>query len=419
MTGFLKTAVPLMLLLCGGWLCIRLKGFPFLHPLRTLRAAGGSADSRRALWMALGGTLGVGNIAGVCLALAVGGAGSLLWMWICALLAMFIKYAEVTLALGGARSAHPFAPAPSLSYLFGDSRLSRAGGLLFCLCGVGLTVTLGGMIQSNAVAASFADTFHFSPFLTGVLLSALTFGVISGGGKRISAVTLRLIPLAAVLYSLLCLGVIFRCRAALPKALADILSGAFSLRAAGGGSVGWLVALKTGCARGLLSNEAGCGTAPMAHATADGTDPARQGVMGMIEVAVDTLLLCTLTGVAVLSAFPGGLPPVGTGLEPVMQALSRTFGRGAVVLLSVLVLLFAFGTVICWGYYGEVCYRALTGGGRLAMRFYPFLLPLAVLFGAVLAPAFLWSATDLLLGLMVTVNLAAVVRCRGEIVPPF
>ena len=133
MAGIMGAAVPLMLLLCGGWLCVRLKGFAFLHPLRTLRAAGGSAGSRRALWMALGGTLGVGNIAGVCLSLAVGGAGSLLWMWVCALLSMFIKYAEVTLALGGTRAAHPYAPAPSLSYLFGQSRLSHAGGWLFCL----------------------------------------------------------------------------------------------------------------------------------------------------------------------------------------------------------------------------------------------------------------------------------------------
>lgn len=419
MAGIMGAAVPLMLLLCGGWLCVRLKGFAFLHPLRTLRAAGGSAGSRRALWMALGGTLGVGNIAGVCLSLAVGGAGSLLWMWVCALLSMFIKYAEVTLALGGTRAAHPYAPAPSLSYLFGQNRLSHAGGWLFCLCGLGLTMTLGGMIQSNAVAASFADTFCFQPILTGVLLSALTFAVISGGGKRISSVTLRLIPLAAALYSLLCLWVIVRCRAALPQALGAVFSGAFSPRAVGGGSVGWLVALETGCARGLLSNEAGCGTAPMAHATADGADPARQGVMGMIEVAVDTLLLCTLTGLAVLTAFPDGIPSVETGLEPVRQAFSLVLGPAASAALTVLVLLFAFGTVICWGYYGEVCARALTGGKTTAMLFYPFLLPAAVLLGAVFVPSFLWSATDLLLGVMVAVNLAAILRCRREILPPF
>ncbi len=411
--------VPCLLLVCGGWLCIKLRAFPFLHPFRTLRAAGGTPESRRALWMALGGTLGVGNIAGVGLALALGGAGSIFWMWVCALLAMFIKYAEVTLALRGRHSAEHHPDAPSLSYLLVGEPLARWLGVVFCLCGLGLTLFLGGMIQSKAIASVFESKFGIAPVLTGVFASVATFGVISGGGKRISGMTLRLIPTAAVLYAFCCLLMMWQCREALPEALSRVFREAFSGRAATGGcTAGWLVALRVGCQRGLLSNEAGCGTAPMAHATATSARPEQQGVMGMAEVAVDTLLLCSLTALSLLCAFPEGLPTVETGLEPVEVAFTRLLGAGAGYLLAVLVFLFAFGTVICWGYYGEVCMRALFGGRKAALKIYPFLLPLAVFLGALLAPAFIWSATDLLLSIMVVINLLAVFRHRRNITPP-
>ena len=366
-----------------------------------------------AFLMALAGTLGVGNISGVALGILIGGAGSLLWMWLSALLAMLIKYAEIVLALRGQEKQKSSSPYDSLSYIGGQA--GKFGHLLLTLFSFAILLSaifLGGMLQSNAVAESFSASLGISPILVGVFLFLLTIAVIFGGGKRISAVTMRLIPGATVLYALLCFGVFWVYRGNFPLVLGRIFREGLSVRSASGGVLGYGMAkaVGVGCKRGLLSNEAGCGTAPIAHATSHNSCPERQGVWGIFEVFVDTILLCSLTGFAVL--LPGGdLPTADGGMRMVGDAFELVWGNWGGFLLSFAVGLFAFATIICWSYYGSIALSVFTFSPK-AGQIYRWCFALAVPVGALVAAPFMWYMTDILLGVMTAINLAAIWRHR-------
>lgn len=392
--------VPLLLFAAGLYFLVRLRGFFLIHPLKTLRYAAGRGDRRAALSslaIALGGTLGVGNITGVTSALFVGGPGALFWMWCSALLSMGLHFAEVVLALDTA------APPGLPRYLSGGIT-----GKVFPVSLLLLSLTLGGGLQSAATAEAAQIALRVPPALTGALLAVPVALVTVGGVTRIASASNRVIPLVTLLFSLLCLGVIVAYRARLPGVFRSIIADAFSLRAAAGGGIGTLIRrASVGFRRGLLSNEGGCGTASVAHAAATSCDPVRQGVYGIVEVATDTLLLCTLTGLAVLCAGYSG-----EGVAPLLCAFSETYGRCAGVLLFLAVFLFAFATAVSYCFYGRTATVALaggTGGG------FPLLLAFFLFIGVFLPRGLLFFLSDLFLGVLAVLNLAALIKKADRI----
>ena len=393
--------VPLFLFAAGLFFLIRLRGFYLFHPVKVLRYAAKKGERRAALSglaVALGGTLGVGNVTGVTSALFLGGPGALFWMWCSALLSMGLHFAEVALALDTA------APPGLPRYLDGGITKTLFPFALLCL-----SLTLGGGLQSAAAAEAAKITLSVPVGFSGAFLALSVVSVTAGGFARIRTASCRVIPFVTLLFSLSCLGVIFAFRADLPAVFRAIFRDAFSLRAAAGGGVGvFLRRASVGFRRGLLSNEGGCGTASVAHAGEGSGDPARQGVFGIIEVATDTLLLCTLTGLAVLCAGYSG-----DGVAPLLSAFRAVYGGGSDVLLFSAIFLFAFATAISYCYYGKSALAALTGGEGGA---FPYLLSLFLFVGVFLPRRVLFFLSDLFLGTLAVLNLAALLKRADRIV---
>ncbi len=416
----LGAALPFLLLSAGLLYAILLRGAPFFHPIRTLLLLKGKTreETRRSLYglcMALSGTLGVGNISGVALAIAFGGAGSIFWMWVSALLAMLLKYAEILLALTCGREGCGLGAMGYMKQAF-RGRLGGVMAALFALLCVLLAFLLGGLLQANAISECLSGFFGTPPLWVGVLLALLAALVIFGGEGRIGRVTAVLVPLLTLSYFLLSVWILLRNAAAVPSAFGRIFASAMSGEAALGGGLGFLFSkgLRYGVARGLLSNEAGCGTAPLAHATAK-TDPVKQGIMGMMEVFVDTILLCTVTALVILVAFEEVPTALGGALVAVL-AYGRLAGEGASVFVAVALVLFAYGTVICWAYYGEKGIGYLCGERPFYKRAYFFLFCLSLFGGCFFSSAFVWGVTDTLLSLMTLSNLAALLLLAPTVV---
>ncbi len=396
--------LPLALLSVGLLYAIRLKCFPLFHPVKTIKALfhGQKKEAFHALSMALAGTLGVGNIAGVALSVAVGGAGAVFWMWVSAAVAMFLKYAEIVLAFvfrekgrGGAMYY--------MRYGIGG-KVGKAFACLFALACIPAAFSLGSTVQANAVAESARLVFHVPEWLAGILLCGCTFLAVTGGARGIKRITSRLIPLLTVFYLGISLYAVFTHLSAVPSVLARIFAEAFSPLSAVGGACGFFTssAVRYGVTRGLLSNEAGAGTAPMAHATADNA-PVSQGVLGMAEVFIDTFVLCSATALTVLLAFPDGVPLSG-GIAIVLSAFSSLVGPWTALPLTLSVILFVYATVLCWCFYGESALRYLTPRKSIKNA-YLFLFHLCLLLGSVFSGESVWLFTDSSVALMTLLNL--------------
>ena len=387
-----------------------LLGYYFFFRLGCLAPRWGQKREKgafRALCMSLSGTLGVGNVSGVALAIAVGGAGAVFWMWASLPAAMALKYAEVTLAAAH-RKEDKNGVAAYLSRLPHGACLSA---LFFSLC-LFVAFFMGSMMQASAAAETLEVFYHVPPAVTGALLLLCTLPFALGGGKRIAAFTEKLIPLLTLLYIIASLWVILPRASHLPAIFSRIFSDAFSPMAAGGGILGVLTspALRQGVVRGLVSNEAGCGTAPMAHAAFSQGDPAARGRMGIWEVFVDTGLLCTLTALSILLALDP-LPDFG-GTALAVAAYAAGLGAFAVPFLSFSLVFFAWGTVLCWTFYAEVCSAELFGGKKRGAR---LLFCGSLLLGAVFTPEAVWGLSDLFLSLLCLLNLGALFYHRREI----
>ena len=400
-------ALPVALIAVGAVYLFGTRAFFIFHPLRALRVMLGKEkkEALSALSLALAGTLGVGNIAGVALAVAIGGAGSVFWMWVSALFAMFLKYGEVVLAL---LYKEKKSGAGGAMYYMRDAVGGRLGTLLshaFCVLCLLCALTLGSSVQANAAAESLA-ALSVPPLFSGVMLALFAALAVFGGAKRIERVTSRLIPLLTLFYTLLSLYACLLHASLLPTILLRIFKEAFSpLAAASGGGVFLsLRAVRYGVCRGLLSNEAGAGTAPLAHATAKNT-PTSQGLLGAFEVFIDTFVLCSATAFVVLLAFPTPSAAEG-GVALVLSAFSLLVGEWTRVPLIFSVVLFVYATVICWCFYGERALSYFSESVRLRRAYLcVFLLLLAV--GSVFSGDLIWSATDLSLCALTLINLLA------------
>ena len=388
----------------------------------------GEVTPLQAMTTALAATVGTGNIAGVAGAIALGGPGAVFWMWISALLGMATKYAEVALAV------HFRERAPDGSFRGGPMYYIRALGRgfkplagAFALLGALAAFGIGNMVQANtaAEAVSFAVT-ALCPAAAGMeqplrlttgILAALAVGLaLMGGAARIGRVTERLVPFMSALYALAALVVVFLNLPAAGRALVDIVASAFTPTAALGGAAGMGIqrALQCGMERGMFSHEAGMGSAPIAHAGAQGADPDRQGLLGIFEVFADTVVICTLTALAILAS---GVPvPYGgaAGAELVIAAFGTAFGDGLAALMTAVCLaLFALSTILSWSLYGERCFTYLTGGRWTAL--YRAAFTGAVVLGAAMRLDVVWALSSTLNGLMALPNLIALFPLSGVV----
>lgn len=416
-------AVPLLLFLSGIFFFCRIGPFFLRHPWRALgallRGKGGRGDGtspRRALAVAMAGTLGVGNIVGVASAIRMGGAGAVFWMWVSAALAMLLKYAEIVLAHTTRRYDSDGRPHGGAMYYIKEAFGGRVGkGLsaVFALLLVGLSLSLGGAIQSFAAADALLGVFALPRWLIGGVLAVLSAVILLCGSRRVEAVCEHLVPAVCLLFSVASLAVLVLRREALPYAFGAIFKGAFSRESVGGGVLGFLCsgAVRYGFTRGLVSNEAGCGTAPIAHAAANNDSAAEQGLLGIFEVFVDTIVLCTMTALVILVS---GLKIGGEGVMPVVRAYSAVLGRAAGPLIALSVLFFAFATILSWSHYGCEALLYLTRR-QSARRALILAISLSTLWGAFAAPDFIWGITDLTLGLMTVINLTALLLCHRRV----
>jgi AGCS family alanine or glycine:cation symporter len=410
---------PMIVLLMGtgvlltvltGAVQFRYLGFALREVLGKIavRGAGaGSVSPFQAVATALASTVGVGNIAGVATAIALGGPGAVFWLWVSGLLGMCTKFSEIVVAL------HYREPDATGTLRGGAMYILKRGLRLPWLGGVFALLTamaafgIGNMVQANSVSAALDTSFGITPWMTGIGLVVVTATVILGGIKRIAEVTQILVPFMALLYLAGGLAVIVLYVDRLPHALTLVFDGAFSGTAATGGFAGgtMMMALRYGVARGLFSNEAGLGSAPMVHAAAQTDHPARQGLYGIFEVFVDTILICSTTALVILVTDTWASGATGAALSARAFQTGLPGTAGDLIVTSGL-LLFAFSTLIGWSYYGETGIVYLLGA-RAAMP-YRLAWLLFVYLGAVGSLHLVWDIADTLNGLMAIPNLIAV-----------
>jgi AGCS family alanine or glycine:cation symporter len=408
---------PMIVLLMGtGLLLTILTGFvqfarlgtslrEVLGKVFTRGRGAGSVTPFQAVATALASTVGVGNIAGVATAIFLGGPGALFWLWISGVLGMCTKYAEIVVALHYREPDEAGVMRGGAMYTLKKLGLPWAGGIFALLTSLA-AFGIGNMVQANSVAASLNASFGIPPFHTGFILMVLTAVVILGGIKRIGEFTSVLVPFMAIVYLGGGLVILVMHADRLPAALSLVFDGAFTGTAATGGFAGSTVmlALRYGIARGLFSNEAGLGSAPMVHAAAQTDHPVRQGLYGIFEVFVDTILICTMTGLVILvtDTWTSGATGAALSAKAFETGLPGTWGH---VIVTVGVLLFSYSTLIGWSFYGETGIVYLLGA-RAAVP-YRILWLVFIYLGAIGQLHVVWDVADTLNGLMALPNLAA------------
>ncbi len=426
---------PALILILGGGIFLSIRSlfpqiflFPaairdFLWKLSRKNDDPGTVSPFQALCTALAATVGTGNIAGVAGAISIGGPGAIFWMWICAFFGMATKFAEATLAIRYRQnSGGEYAGGPMYMIKNGMSRrwLPLAG--IYSFFGVAAAFGVGNATQINAVvtgvnqalAAFGAEPAFAGNLILGLLLSALITSVLLGGAKRIGQLAERLVPFASALYLLLGIGVLIaRAQQVLP-ALASIAQGAFSPRAVTGGAVGSaFLTLRIGVSRGVFTNEAGMGTASIAHAGASVKHPVEQGLMGIIEVFLDTIVICTMTALVILVS---GVPvPYGEdiGASLTTQAFASVYGGWVSVVIAASLCCFAVATVLGWGLYGIRCAQYLFG--HKIWKHFVCLQAITVVLGAVLKTQTVWLLSETVNGLMAIPNLIALTVLSPEL----
>ncbi len=424
------SAVPIMLVLAGIYYTVILRGFHLRKIGLLVRVMTRKQDKKedgvspfRALTLALAGTLGVGNIVGVSAAIYLGGFGAIFWMWVSAFCAMILKYAEIVLAMNHRKFDKNGRPHGSAMLYIKDffssiglRRLAKYIPIVFAVLCIVNSISMGSMIQINAVTSSFDSVFGIPPLVIGIVLSVLVLVIISSGSDGISRFTEMLVPLMSLGYIILSLAVIFLRRDELSNALNSIFESAFSSASATGGILGFLLSrsLRYGTMRGLVSNEAGCGTAPSAHATSNSQSAVEQGFLGIFEVFVDTIVLCTMTAIVVIISYPSVSHLGNNFIMMTISAYSAVLGDFAKYFLTISVLCFAFATVICWAHYGmeSVGYLSDRKGVRGA---FIIIYSLSVVAGATINSDFIWECADFAIGAMTLINVIVICFMSKEV----
>ncbi len=350
----------------------------------------------------------------------MGGAGSVFWMVVSAFAAMVLKYAEIVLAHRHRRSSKFGSCGGAMYYIedFLGGKIGKTVGGIFAVFCIMNAFSMGCMLQSNAVAVSFSQLGILPPVVIGFILALLCGAVILKDIHDISPLTKIVIPAMTLIYIVISAIVICRFGSELGNIIKLIFNDAFSMKSASGGILGYILSgqIRYGCMRGLLSNEAGCGTAPIAHASTKAKIAAEQGVWGIIEVFVDTVLLCTLTAFSILLVFGEGAHNFSAGdeMKLVISAYGAVLGRLSAPLLSVMVFFFAFATIICWAYYGVMTIKYFTKGKQLEACF-KIAYILCIFAGTFHLGEFVWQISDIALSGMTIINLIILFLMRKEI----
>ena len=391
------------------------------------QAKDGSMSPFQAVCTALAGTVGTGNIAGVAGAIALGGPGAIFWMWCSAFLGMCTKFSEVTLAIHfREKNANgEYVGGPMYYIKNGLSKKWHFLAVLYALFGVLTVFGTGNATQVNTIVSSIHSALHNlhiidgtvderANLIFGIFIAALVAMVLLGGIKRIGQVSEKLVPFMATLYVILAIGVVILHINRVPAVFAMIFKSAFTPQAATGGIIGSMfLSMKKGVSRGIFSNEAGLGTGSIAHACADTNNAVHQGMFGIFEVFMDTIVICTLTGLVILLGAPNIVYGQAAGAELTISGFTATYGGWVSIFTAVAMCCFAFSTIIGWGLYGSRCIEFL--GGEKLVR--PFLVAYSFvsIIGATINLGLLWDIADTFNGLMAIPNLIALLILSGQV----
>ena len=433
--------VPAMVCIIGVGLYLSLRtGFiqirKFVYAMQTTigrmfrkrEASDGALTPFQAVCTALAATVGTGNIAGVAGAIAIGGPGSIFWMWVSAFLGMCTKFSEVTLAVHfRERNAQgDFVGGPMYYIKNGLDKKWHWLAVLFSAFGVLTVFGTGNATQINTITTAVnsallsyniisSDVLPTSNLILGIFLTILIGLVLLGGIKRIGSVTEKLVPFMALFYIILALGVILMNAENIPSVFKAIFTGAFQPSAVTGGVVGSLfLSMKKGVSRGIFSNEAGLGTGSIAHACADTRKPVKQGFFGIFEVFMDTIVICTLTAFVILCS---GVPityGIDAGAELTIRGFTSSYGNWISVFTAVALCCFAFSTTIGWGLYGARCVEFLFS--EKVIKPFMVVYSLVAILGATMDLGLLWSIAETFNGLMAIPNLIALFLLSGTVV---
>ena len=391
------------------------------------QAKDGSMSPFQAVCTALAGTVGTGNIAGVAGAIALGGPGAIFWMWCSAFLGMCTKFTEVTLAIHfREKNANgEYVGGPMYYIKNGLSKKWHFLAVLYALFGVLTVFGTGNATQVNTIVSSIHSALHNlhiidgtvderANLIFGIFIAAFVAMVLLGGIQRIGQVSEKLVPFMAALYVILAIGVVILHISRVPAVFAMIFKSAFTPQAATGGIIGSMfLSMKKGVSRGIFSNEAGLGTGSIAHACADTNNAVHQGMFGIFEVFMDTIVICTLTGLVILLGAPNIVYGQAAGAELTISGFTATYGGWVSIFTAVAMCCFAFSTIIGWGLYGSRCIEFL--GGEKLVR--PFLVAYSFvsIIGATINLGLLWDIADTFNGLMAIPNLIALLVLSGQV----
>jgi|TARA_B110000902_G_scaffold22261_2_gene24883 AGCS family alanine or glycine:cation symporter len=405
-----------LLLGTGIYLSIGLKGisitkipYAFKQLFKGRKGSGeGEISPFNALMTALSSTVGTGNIVGVATAIALGGPGALFWMWCAAVIGLATKYAEAVLAVHYRETDELGKKVGGPMYYIKNGLGAKWKwlGMLFAFFGALAGFGLANTVQSNAVSQVLESNFNVPSLVSGIVMSILVGIVLLGGIKRIAEVAGKLVPLMAIIYLLATMSILILNAAEVPAAVFLIVDTAFNGAAATGGFVGAtiMLALQSGVARGVFSNESGLGSAPIAHAAAETNSPVRQGSIAMLGTFIDTLIICTMTGLVlvVTGVWDGELH--GAAMTSAAFSSELPFGD---IILTLCIILFAFTTMLGWSYYGERCAEFLLGPKVIV----PFrvLWVVGIFLGTQMSLELVWKMSDVLNGMMAIPNLIALV----------
>ena len=413
-----------------GWVQVRWFGYIMRNTVGSLfrktdKDHGNNLSPFQAVTTALAGTVGTGNIAGVTGAIFIGGPGAVFWMWVSAFFGMCTKYAEIALALKfrttDANGVHKGGPMYYIEKGLGKGWKWLA--VIFSLLAGLASFGIGNIAQSSEIAGAVNGMLGLDPLVTGIILAVLVAIVVLGGVKRIGQVTSYMVPFMAIFYILAGVAIILLRITQIPAALATIITSAFDLTAVGGGIFGYalMVAMKNGFARGVFSNEAGLGSAPIAHAASSTQEPVEQAIWGVFEVFIDTIVICTITSLAV----------VLSGLELGEAALSTYTSKGAAAVaafntilpgtlggtvIQISLLFFALSTILSWSYYGERCWGYLSGDNKAVNLIYKVIFVLMCVVGATGSGTLMWDIADTLNGMMAIPNLIALLLLSNVVI---
>lgn len=437
--------LPLIILIIsvGLFLTIRLKGLQITklglaikHMVKNEASGDGEVSGFASLCTALSATIGTGNIVGVATALVAGGPGALFWMWIAALVGTATKYSECLLAVKYRviqKDGHILG-GPFYYIEHGMGKKWKWLAKLFAFFGVGVGLLgIGTFTQINGITSAvnnffdannqwtvtlFGREYSWSVIISGILLTIFTALVLIGGLKRISSVAQVIVPFMAVTYFIVTLAILVYNFREIPNALATIVQSAFGLRAVGGGAIGsMMMAMQMGVARGIFSNEAGLGSAPIAAAAAVADAPAQQGLISMMGTFIDTIVICTMTGLTIVitGSWNIGLEGVSVTTRAFQMGLPLPAQFSSFILMLCLVF-FAFTTILGWNYYSERCLEYIIGDKKNVIKAYKWLYILCIFIGPFMTVSAVWTIADIFNGLMAIPNLIALIALNGVVV---